>query len=174
MLGHPPVRNVMVELLILAGGSIGIVLLCLSISPVPAFIMGTLLIVVWMFLIAPRYLGNLISAVLHRKQYAQAKHAITQGQIGIGLVGRNRLCQGIVIADEQRRLTFINGRIVGFGDIASITVQTRRSSIYPFQDVWLDIMLRDAARTNLRVFFDDVVRADVFYRRLSSLLNFPS
>ena len=170
-LGHSPMRNTLVELGIVIGGTVIIMAVCLAIHVVVAFIMGFLLAIAWMFQALPIYFGKLIGAGVHGKQYQAAKKAVADGQISVGLVGRNRLCQGIVIVDEPRRQAYINGRIFEFSEIGSLVVRSKRTGRAMYDETWIEIMLRDPARTILSVYFDDGTRADQFSRQFRSVLG---
>jgi hypothetical protein len=67
---------------------------------------------------------RLISAWRNAALFRQAVTAVACGNIRADLVLRSPTCSGIAILDRQSRRLFINGSLIGFGDVLRATAKS--------------------------------------------------
>ena len=164
LLGKHPIRNVIAGGFLMGLVTIAVIAVIYVFDELSAYLFAMLLGLLWMVLGAA-LLGQMIAAMRNSKFYSSAKKMILNGAISPCYVGRNPICNGLVMVDCSSQKIFINGAIHEFSSLKTINIHRQKNNPN------IEFVFKSGANPISRVYFATEDQTVNFFERFGNDLG---
>lgn len=166
--GHPAwnvLKGVAIALLITVLIVAGVYLL---VNKTAGGVVGAIAVVLW-GLFAFRLPGMFIGALINSGIYKKARKLVAEGKLLVSYVGRDSICEGFTVVDEQNQCIYVNGHLYNFSDVRSIHSKSRLENSTAKH--YVEIVVKQGVAPLHKVCFNNEHSATTFYHRLANTLG---